>query len=61
MKKLKDYLKKNKVTVLELSSKMIVPTITIYMWLNGTSRPSIKNAIKLEKATNGEITVYDWA
>jgi len=61
MKKLKEYMARNGLTAERFARKIRKPAPSLYAWLRGASTPALKTAIIIEKATNGEVTVYDWA
>ena len=61
MKKLKAYMERNNLNAEGFARKIKKPTPSLYAWLRGSSTPALKTAIRIEKATKGEVTVYDWA
>lgn len=60
MKKLKTYLRKNKMSAYMFSKSLAVTPPTVYNWLSKKTKPSIDDALTIERVTNGAITVYDW-
>lgn len=60
MKKLKSYMRKNKVTSYRLAKKLGISHVTVIAWLAGRTRPGVLKAINLERATGGAVSVYDW-
>lgn len=61
MKKLVRYLKRENMTVAKFAGKLKLPYITVYTWATGKGLPNVANAVKVERATKGAISVYDWA
>lgn len=57
---LKAYMKDNKLTVVDLAKRWKTPNITVYAWARGSATPSLRNALRIERLTRGDITVYDW-
>ena len=60
MKKLLSYMKKNNTTLSAVAKAAGIPYVTMYSWKRGVCLPSIANAMKVEKATKGGVTLYDW-
>lgn len=60
MKKLKAYMERNNLSAVDFARKIRKPAPSLYAWMRGAATPALKTAIKIEKATNGEVTVYDW-
>lgn len=58
--KLKDWLNKNGVKATFLADKIGVHRSYISQWVSGRVRPSIHNAVKIAKATNGEVLPQDF-
>lgn len=59
MNKLKRYLKKNKVRYSVWAIKNKLSPATVYRFLNGKGDITIKNALLIQKATKGEVTLQD--
>jgi hypothetical protein len=60
MKKIEAYITLNQMSIGELARKLNKPYPSVYCWVKGTSIPSIKSALLIEKLTGGSVTVYDW-
>lgn len=60
MNKLKKLLNSKKVNIYSLAKKTGISPASIYNWSTGKSSPGVLNAIKIEKATKGEVSVYSW-
>lgn len=60
MKKLKSYMARNNLSAEMFARRIRKPAPSLYAWLRGSSTPALKTAIRIEKATKGEVTVYDW-
>ena len=58
--KLREFLNKNPLTVVELSRKLGVSRQIIYSWMNGTCEPRVSQALKIESLTGGAVTAKDW-
>lgn len=54
------YLIRNNMTVSDMSYILKRPVATIYKWSSGQSKPNVISAVKIEEATNGEVSVYSW-
>jgi DNA-binding XRE family transcriptional regulator len=57
--KLKDYLTLNKISSGELAKACDIPHPTIISYVNETHEPSLKNALKIVKATMGAVKAED--
>ena len=57
--KLKSYLKKNKTTQTKFAEISGVKRCLLSTYITGCRYPSYRTALKIEKATNGEVTVLD--
>ncbi len=60
MKKLVKFMRKNNLQLETVAMALKVSTGTLHAWTVGRAKPSIVNAINLEKLTGGFVTVYDW-
>lgn len=60
MKSLNIFMKKNKLSSAAFATILGVHYRCVYNWKRGASRPRVDMAIKIEAATNGEVSVYDW-
>lgn len=58
MKKLKTYLKFNKVK--PLAKLLGVTQVTVYNWKKGATIPNVRQAILLDRLTKGQVDVYSW-
>jgi len=58
---LKDYLQKNKITGYAFSREVGVSLSYMYRLIENQRRPSVKVAVMIEKATNGDVTPSDFA
>jgi ribosomal protein S2 len=54
-----EYLKKNKMRVVEFASKMKVTTFSVYRWLDG-KMPRESQIEKIKELSDGQITETDW-
>ena len=54
------YIRMNKSRLQYMADKMGVSVGAIHSWKTGKNKPSIKNAIKIEKMTNGFVKLTDW-
>lgn len=59
--KLKDYIEKNNLSVQKLSEATGIPHPTLLSYVHGKHEVSLKNALKIEKATLGAVTCEDLA
>ena len=59
--KLVEYMKKNKLTIYELSKFLDVPYNTLHGWLRGRRRPELDMAINIELLTKSVVRCIDWA
>jgi hypothetical protein len=57
--KLKDYLKKNDLRPSDLAEATDIPLPTIISYVSENHEPSLKNALKIQKATLGAIKLED--
>lgn len=60
MNKLKSYMKKHKLTQRALAKKLAVTNVSVNYWLSGRNKPKLEMAVRIERATGGEVSVYDW-
>ncbi len=60
MHKLKIYIKQEEKSQQEFSRILGVTPNTLSSLIKGKSMPSLKLAYKIEKATGGLVTLYDW-
>lgn len=60
MKKLLKFMKDKELNTRHVAQDMRMPIGTVYSWLRGKAKPSIRNAYALEKYSKGAVTVYDW-
>ena len=60
MKKLVKFMKENELNTRLIAQDMKMPIGTVYSWLRGKAKPSIRKAYALEKYSKGAVTVYDW-
>lgn len=56
--KLKEYFEKERIDPVTFSLKAGIGLTTVYRYLRG-SIPSFRNAIKIEKATKGKVTLEE--
>jgi transcriptional regulator with XRE-family HTH domain len=59
-RKLRAYLKANKLTQEDFARQAGLDGPQISQWVAGPRRPSLASAIKLQNATAGFISVHDW-
>jgi len=59
--KLKKWMKENDISVTAMAIKLNMEKSTVYKFMQGTRRPSLPTALKIEKATGGEVTPSDMA
>ncbi len=57
--KLKEYLAKYRISVEEFSCRVDISATSIWQYFNGTRRPTQKNAERIEKESDGLVTVMD--
>lgn len=60
MKKIRDYIEDNGLKVCSLAKKSGISRSSFYEIMDGKKIPTFKQAFRLEKATNGFVTVIDW-
>ena len=60
MDELKKYLKKNKLTIKKFAEIIEYGRGILYAMLRGKFKPSLKTALKIEKATNGKVSINKW-
>lgn len=60
LKKINQYIKRNNLNCAKLAKKLGVHRGTVYSWLTGRSAPGVVVAVKLDKISRGEVSVYDW-
>jgi transcriptional regulator with XRE-family HTH domain len=58
--KLRRFLEKHELTQEAFAAKAKVPGPQVSLWLSGKRRPGPDSIAKIEKATDGEITLADW-
>jgi hypothetical protein len=56
---LKDYLIKQRLNPAMFSKKTGISYTSIYRYLRGSTKPTLKNACIIEKATDGQVTFED--
>lgn len=61
MDELKKYLKKNKLTIKKFAEIIEYGRGNLSAMLRGKFKPSLKTALKIEQATNGEVSVQKLA
>lgn len=61
MKSLKSYMRKYHLSNAQMARKIGLSYRCVYNWARGATKPRIDIAIKLEKITKGQVSVYDWA
>ncbi|MCK6513310.1 helix-turn-helix domain-containing protein [Myxococcota bacterium] len=59
--KLKDYLKKNQITLQQFADKLGVSCSTVGHYVAGRRTPSIAMARRIEQATNFDVLMWDFA
>ena len=57
--RLKSWMRENDISVNALAEKLQMDKTTVHKYRNGTRRPSLHAAIKIQKITNGQVTVED--
>ena len=57
--RLKDYLKKNKITQAKFASLLNITPAYMSLIVRGLNNPSFKLALKIEKITLGQVTTVD--
>ena len=58
--KLAAYLKQKKLTQQAFAEAAQVPGPQVSMWLSGRRKPGIASALKIERATRGQVRIQDW-
>ncbi len=58
--KLAAYLKAKKLTQMAFAELAGVPGPQVSMWLSRRRRPGLASALKIERATRGQVRVQDW-
>lgn len=58
---IKEYLDKHLTSRKRFADKVGINSVTFYRIVKGLNTPSLKLAILIEKATDGQVTVYSWA
>ena len=58
--KLKEWLRKNKITPYRLAKMINVTPIVIHNIINGKNYPRYEILIKINKITNGQVTLGDY-
>lgn len=57
--KLRDYLSKYKITIVEFAKRTDMSLCAYSCYLNGTRRPSLKTARIIERETDGLVTIAE--
>lgn len=60
MKPLLNYMKQWGLTDRTMAKRVGVSYSSIYNWRTGRSYPTVDKAIKLERLTDGAVSVYSW-
>jgi len=60
MKKFSAYMKLHNYTDRSMAARVGVSSVSIMYWRLGRRVPTIAFALKIERATKGAVTVYDW-
>ena len=60
MKKLIAYMQANNLDKMKLGKRLGVSPSTVYTWITGANVPRIGVAIRLDRITRGQVSVYDW-
>jgi DNA-binding XRE family transcriptional regulator len=60
MKPLLNYMKQWGLTDRTMAKRVGVSYSSIYNWRTGRSYPTVDKAIKLERITDGAVSVYSW-
>lgn len=60
MNKLIRYMQINKINARHIAQKLDMGLTTVYGWANGSKKPTIKNAAKLQELTKGYVKITDW-
>lgn len=60
MKKLDAYMKLNSIDDRKMAKKCGVSWSAVYAWRKGAATPRVTTAVRVEKATRGAVSVYDW-
>ncbi len=58
--KLKEWLKKEKITSNEFAIKIGVTNISVCRWIRNKRYPNFMNLYAIQKMTNGEVTASDF-
>lgn len=58
--KLREYLDENIMEIKQFSQILQMDERTIYLWLTDDVTPLRINQLKIQKATNGKVTLQDW-
>jgi plasmid maintenance system antidote protein VapI len=59
MNPIKHYIVKHGMTITGFANKVHLPVSTIWRYVNGKFKPCAANAIKIEKETEGELTLRE--
>jgi DNA-binding transcriptional regulator YdaS (Cro superfamily) len=60
LKKLNQYLKKNKINIRQFAQRLEVNPTNVYFWSKGKTKPRVTEAIRMDRMTKGEVSVYSW-
>ena len=60
MKSLKSYMQKQNMSNAQMAALVGLSYRCVYNWIRGASKPRVDTAIRLEKLTNGAVSVYSW-
>lgn len=60
MKKFKNWFKSSGMKHRWLAEKLEISTSTLHLLIHSKKIPNLKLAYKIEKHTEGDITLYDW-
>lgn len=58
--KLKTYLSDERMTLEEFGKQMGCTHAAVSRWINGTRKPSINTAMRIEATTGGAVRLSDW-
>ena len=59
--KLKTWMKRNNITIRKMAKDLKISHNSVFKYQKGETSPNIKNALKIEKYTNGQVTIKDLA
>ena len=60
MKNLNTYLKKHKLNCRQFAQELKIPPVNVYLWIKGKAKPRVAEAIRIDRLTKGEVSVYSW-